>query len=75
MDTAVLVPLLYWYCTVLVLYCTVLHLHPVHDERHLLAQALGEVVQLLALHPAEVVVAFAEPEVYLNNEKFASNEK
>ena len=57
------------------MYYTILHLHPVHDERHLLAQALGEVVQLLALHPAEVVIAFAEPEVYLNNEKFPSNEK
>ena len=57
------------------MYYTVLHLHPVHDESHLLAQALGEVVQLLALHPAEVVIAFAEPEVYLNNEKFPSNEK
>ena len=40
-------------------------LHPVHHQRHLLPQALGEVIQLLPLAPPEVVISLAEPEIDL----------
>ena len=42
-------------------------LHPVHRQRHLLSQALKEVVQLLSLSTTKVIVSLAESEVDLNS--------